>query len=346
VKTYWGYALSHEDNSDEPLNVLLVPFPYRIRGSSFHAKPTRESAASIRASMFDLEQTWLDDVTSAEIATYIRDLIRVAKYEVAEVHAVVLPEAALTEEMAQDVAVILGKQANLELFVTGSIAKQAAGPSRNQTYSAVFKRGKPVATWPQSKHHRWKLDELQIRRYHLGDVLGKRKAWWENINVSDRECHFYVFRHGASLAVLVCEDLARIDPVQTVIRAVGPNLVIALLMDGPQLERRWPGRYATVLADDPGSAVLTLTSLGLIRRSNMPSEKGERKIALWKDALGSARELELPEGCHSLLLTISLSKEENVTGDGRSDHKTTTTLSLTSVIGLKHATPPAWLHDV
>jgi hypothetical protein len=50
--------------------------------------------------------------------------------------------------------------------------------------------------------------------------------------------------------------------------AIGPNLVIALLMDGPQLENRWPARYATVLAEDPGSAVLTVTSLGMVRRSN------------------------------------------------------------------------------
>jgi len=72
-------------------------------------------------------------------------------------------------------------------------------------------------------------------------------------------CTFYVFRYGMSMATLICEDLARIDPVQTVIRAIGPNLVIALLMDGPQWQRRWSGRYATVLADDPGSAVLSVT---------------------------------------------------------------------------------------
>lgn len=42
------------------------------------------------------------------------------------------------------------------------------------------------------------------------------------------------------------------------------------------------GREARSLppADDPGSAVLTLTSLGLIRRSYMPSETGKRHIAL------------------------------------------------------------------
>jgi hypothetical protein len=58
------------------------------------------------------------------------------------------------------------------------------------------------------------------------------------------------------------EDLARPDPVGDLVRSVGPNLVIALLMDGPQLRARWSGRYAMSLADDPGSFVLSVTSLG------------------------------------------------------------------------------------
>lgn len=345
VKTHWDYAISHVDNSKEPLNVLLVPFPYCIRGTSFAARETETDDDSPRAEFFDLEQTWLDDVKSTDIVTFIQDLIREAKREVAKVHAVVLPEAALKADMATAVAEALGRESEIELFVSGAILESDGDHApRNLTYSAIFKQGKIVGSWTQSKHHRWKLDKDQVGRYHLGHVLGKKKAWWERINVSDRECHFYVFRHGASLAVLVCEDLARIDPVQTVVRAVGPNLVIALLMDGAQIERRWPGRYATVLADDPGSAVLTLTSVGLIRRANMPSERGSRFIGLWKESLGSAKELELPDGCHSLLLTISPSMEENVTADGRSDDKMTMKLSLTSNIGLRHGNPPAWLN--
>ena len=154
-----------------------------------------------------------------------------------------------------------------------------------------------------------------------------------------------MFRHGASLATLICEDLARVDPVQTVLRAVGPNLVIVLLMDGPQLERRWPGRYATVLADDPGSAVLTLTSLGMVRRSRMPGEKERREVALWKEPGGEARELSLPDGCHALLVTLSPSLETNYTLDDRSDNEGTVHLSLTGVRGVAHPNPRSWVDD-
>ena len=251
VKTSWRHAIGTVDDSSEPLNVLIVPYPYEIRGTAFVPRAAHaEDDVSSGVGHFELRQEWLDGVTSAHMATFIHDLIRKARCEVSRVHAVILPETALTQLMAAEVATILAREAEIELFVTGVMATEN-GRARNRTYAAVFKEGRPAGEWTQSKHHRWKLDEAQIRRYHLGHVLGQKSAWWESIDVAGRECHFYVFRHGASLAVLVCEDLARIDPVQSVVRAVGPNLVVALLMDGAQLERRWPGRYATVLADDP-----------------------------------------------------------------------------------------------
>jgi hypothetical protein len=145
-----------------------------------------------------------------------------------------------------------------------------------------------------------------------------------------------------SLATLVCEDLARVDPVQAIIRSIGPNLVIALLMDGPQLEHRWGGRYATVLADDPGSAVLTLTSAGMLARSVRPGEVVPREIALWKGNEGITQELKLPAGDHALLLTVTRRSEEQFTLDGRSDYCFTHRLEISGVHGLRHPKPPEW----
>jgi len=123
----------------------------------------------------------------------------------------------------------------------------------------------------------------------------------------------------AVFAALVCEDLARFDPVLPVLASVGPNLVIALLMDGPQLRGRWPGRHATVLADDPGSAVLTLTSLGMVRRSSPPPGVTTRDcIALWTERDKPPQELDLPEGHHGLLLALSAQAKRQKTLDLRS----------------------------
>lgn len=88
------------------------------------------------------------------------------------------------------------------------------------------------------------------------------------------------------MSVVICEDLARPDPVGDLLRAVGPNLVIALLMDGPQIKERWSARYATTLAEDPGFSVLSLTSAGMSKLSRPSSGVNRSKvIGLWKDVL-------------------------------------------------------------
>ncbi len=132
-----------------------------------------------------------------------------------------------------------------------------------------------ASTSYQSKHRRWLLNGDQIRRYHLGHVLDPNCKWWEQIDVSSRHCDVMLFRPKATLSVLICEDLARYDPVLTVMNAIGPNLVIALLMDGPQLENR--GR----------PAVLTMTSLGMVLRSNsLVSRKAARSHSGRSRAVG------------------------------------------------------------
>jgi len=103
--------------------------------------------------------------------------------------------------------------------------------------------------------------------------------------------------------------------------------VIALLMDGPQLGFRWAGRYASVLADDPGSSVLSVTSLGMVSRTQPPS----RVVALWKDMQRGLRELRLDEGASALYLTIAPEWTEEWSADARRDHRTAACLVLESV---------------
>ncbi|MGV3758343.1 MAG: hypothetical protein ACO1PW_02215, partial [Actinomycetota bacterium] len=137
-------------------------------------------------------------------------------------------------------------------------------------------------------------------------------------------------------APLICEDLARLDEVADVLRRIGPTLVVALLLDGPQLAGRWPARYATILADEPGSAVLTLTSLGMVTRSQPPGAHRSRVVALWSDANHRRRELELPRGASGLLLTATVGMKTAWTADGRR-HDNLPDLELTGVESLRRA---------
>lgn len=156
---------------------------------------------------------------------------------------------------------------------------------------------------------------------------------------------FGLSRHEAVIAALVCEDLARFDPVIPVLNAVGPNLVVALLMDGPQFHGRWSGRYATVLAEDPGSAVLTLTCLGMVRRWGTPGEDAPRIVGLWKSRRDPAVQLTLPHGAHALVLALASSESGQRTLDLRQGPETGVAVEyrLAGLRAVALRTPPDWL---
>ena len=234
------------------------------------------------------------------------------------VDAVVLPESVLQLEEADHL------RRTLHAFgvphVVAGVRERAGTPhglGRNYAYVTGTRDG---ASWAevQHKHHRWSLDDKQIRQYHLERRLDPGRRWWEAIGVERRSLMFVTIDEFLTVCPLICEDLAQPDPVASIIREVGPSLVIGLLLDGPQLAERWPARYASVFADDPGCAVLTLTSLGMAQRSLPPGFAPSRSVALWKDAYSGIRELSLDEGAAGLAVTATFHHRFAMTADGRS----------------------------
>jgi hypothetical protein len=162
--------------------------------------------------------------------------------------------------------------------------------------------------------------ETQVIQYGLGGVLEPSREWWEYADFTERCLKFVSFSDDLVLCALICEDLARPDPVADIVRSVGPNFVIALLMDGPQTKERWAARYATVLADDPGCSVLSLTSFGMAQLSRPETGPSRpRVVALWKDAFKGATEIELPNGYDAIAISLSTKYREEFTCDGRGD---------------------------
>lgn len=310
----------------------------------------------------------------ARVSEKIFSLVDAAKQHVHRVDMVLLPELALNEDVYRGVFDEFIKKYHTEgitladnggnsisgrrnpyIFVSGvshqdkkdanvhynSAVTSIIYGARDTNYSSPENHGPAHRSnydclhIVQHKHHRWLLDDSQVRAYSLGDPLNPTTKWWEHIAIDQREVNNIAFRHGSCFTTLVCEDLARIDPCQNIIRAIGPNLVIALLMDGPQLRSRWPGRYAMGLSDDPGCSVLSVTSLGLIERSNRYYKKNERSVALWRDCGGKTEELSIPDGSEALLLTLTVKIEEEFTLDQRSDGDTANTWVLSGSIDLK-----------
>jgi hypothetical protein len=217
-----------------------------------------------------------------------------ARREVNSIDVVLLPESAVDESEIDDLEALLYRHGvvTLQTGVRQRAAQSGQLPG-NWIHMGVNPRlekggalptadGEPWFHIRQNKHHRWSLDENQIYQYHLGGVLHPQIRWWEAMEVPRMSLQFVEVAE-LTLVCLVCEDLAQNDDLAQLIRSVDPTCVIAALLDGPQLASRWAGRYASVLADDPGSAVLTLTSFGMVQRSRPHGRNASAVIALWKD---------------------------------------------------------------
>jgi hypothetical protein len=191
--------------------------------------------------------------------------------------------------------------------------------------------GDQTSKFKQYKHHRWRLNSSQIIRYGLSQTLNEKKTWWEAIKIPRRRVSFLNVGDKITISTLVCEDLARQDPIADLIRHVGPSLVVTLLMDGPQVKSRWSGRYASILSDDPGCSVITLTSLGMVKRDI--SFGLSRVIGLWSESDGQrVQEIGLAEGAEAVLLILKLDEAKEKTADGREEREATTVLRLMDMI--------------
>lgn len=333
---WYNYGLETDMTA---LNLLLVPWPLRITPKQFRpANPPKGSLRQMpeRYGFFEFDPSENPD----EVLAVVQGLLARAQHDVGKVHGIVLPELAIRESSHEALADLARREgAFLICGVASPGAPQCPG---GNTVRLNLPVGPSDIAVSQKKHHRWRLDRNQIRQYGLGGALDPTRLWWEHCACDNRQLSFVAMLPWFTLCVLLCEDLARQEPVAEIVRAVGPNLVVALLLDGPQLAARWPARYATVLADDPGSSVLTLTSLGMSMLSRSPQGAvGSRVIALWKDAQsGNAQEIQCPPDAHGVVLCITADRQEEWSADGRSDHKTTGYAILSGYHAISLPQPP------
>jgi hypothetical protein len=312
------------DPRAEYVNLLLLPWPLRVRESDFHA---------LEGSVQRLERDpfgFFEFVPAEPLDLDLVERVLIAALdEVEDVDGVVLPEAAIDETEVAELEAVLERHGVVHL--TAGVRRGSPGPGRfpcNWVHTGVNPRLRKGAGPPdgpgrqwfhirQNKHHRWSLDESQIYQYHLASALHPHVRWWEAMEIPPRSLQFVTVGEEITIVSLVCQDLAESDELADVIRAVGPTVVIAVLLDGPQLRSRWAARYASVLADDPGSVVLTLTSYGMAQRCRPSGRDASPIVALLKDSDQGFREIPLEPGAQAVLLTSCGSRAIRRTADGR-----------------------------
>jgi len=307
----------------ERINILVVPFPFRIDETQF--VDTSEShgvSGKSKKGYFSYHPV----ETEGFIARRLLRLCKEAKRRVGDISLVVLPEASLASfdyRLARDFLM------NEGIVLIAGVGGKSGEDAHENRVTIDIPLGSDVAVHlRQRKHHLWQLDRRQVAQYGLGSRFDSGKTYFEDLLLGDRHVHFLALRPWLLSSVLICEDLARHEPVGELVRSVGPHLLIALLMDGPQLQSRWANRYAGAFADDPGCSVLTLTSLGMCARSKqlIGFENLSRVVALWKDPTNTV-ELSLPEGADALVLSLNTEFTIERTTDGRERRAFTPVLS-------------------
>ena len=316
--------------TERTMNLLLVPWPLRVDPDAFHETiDCHESRLPSRVGLFDYDISFTD----ADIAK-VRSLVDRAKAEVGTIDGIVFPELSMSLKQFSMVREAVQDALSIPLLISGVGGTNPDNLGTNNVAISVY--AGIDEPYRQGKHHRWRLDEGQCATYGVTRLPAKpdNGAWWEGVEIENRACIFFNANDWLTFCVLICEDLARQDPVSELVRSVGPSLVIALLLDGPQVRGRWPDRYATVLAEDPRSSVLTLTSAGMVDLSNRTwrgPEEPQRSIALWRDAhSGQSRPILLEEGREGVVLGLKSRMIKEWMADGRHDHGKTGYLALES----------------
>jgi hypothetical protein len=343
VEVIWR-TMPWPNTEENTLNVLAVPWPQSVDLS--HFKPLNDTFQSVR--YFNYRPAH-GTAKPLPVEGVIRALAQVEQ-EHCPVHLLVFPESAMNIDEYRDLLALLkeaGDSQQLEhvpMLVAG-IHREKEEVDINEVRLASYYAGRWYEMG-QRKHHRWRLDRRQIRQYRLEGRFATARNWYEHISLSQRRLTFLAPNGWLALCPLICEDLAQLEPVSEVIRGVGPTLLVSLLADGPQLDNRWSARYASVLADDPGTSVLTLTSVGMVAQSQdieakkPPLPSRTHRVGLWKSPSDGWKAVDVPTDSNALLLTISAEWQQEFSADGRGDHESAASFRFEGVRPLKIQVPP------
>ncbi|MDO6963013.1 hypothetical protein [Rhizobium alvei] len=335
ASAFWYRSEQQMKLNTRPLNLLLVPLPLDLQVRDFHpteAAPSYDSDHD-RWGEFSLHQSWLSDPD--KVINDVRDLIKAAKSDGIEIEGLVFPEYSLNWKVYNSIIRMLQETSfsHVKFVVAGSSSRLLEDKQEEKgnfvlttmLYDADAKQSdglRKAFTSTRGKHHRWRLNRSQIESYDLDSRLDANTNWWEEISLTERKINCMVFRDSSVFSTLICEDLARSEPVHSVLQSLGPNLIFVLLMDGPQLPQRWAARNATGLAEDPGSSVLTFTSRGLLARQNRRAGNkypDNHTIALWRDDTLETVNIDCPKDQKAVVLTLSPTRARETTLDGRSN---------------------------
>jgi predicted amidohydrolase len=156
----------------------------------------------------------------------------------------------------------------LRLVLAGSGNLDGSSPPVNEAVLLDARTGEVLVR--QRKVHPFNLSQEDVQLWGLTDRLTGPID--EDLSRGQRVC--VVEAGGVRLAILVCEDLARLHRFAGALHAHGVSLILVPVFARPTKDRRWERARAEVYSDAVGSSVVVANSLVIAEILRSPTPVG------------------------------------------------------------------------
>jgi predicted amidohydrolase len=197
----------------------------------------------------------------------------IAAWDQQDVAIGVAPELCLSRTLLERWQVALRERAGagasrLRLVVAGSGNLDRSSPPTNEAVLLDARTGEVLVR--QRKVHPFNFSQQDLQLWGLTDRLTAPID--EDLSRGERVC--VVEAGGARLAILVCEDLARLHAFAAALHAHGVSLILVPVFARPTKDRRWERARAEVYSDATGSSVVVANSLVIAEILRTPAPVG------------------------------------------------------------------------
>src|SRR4051812_35379715 len=160
------------------------------------------------------------------------------------------------------------KTSRLRLVVAGSGNLNGSTPPANEAVLLDARTGEVLVR--QRKIHPFNFSPEDLELWGLSDRLTAPID--EDLSRGRRLC--VVEAGGVRLAIMVCEDLARLHAFAAALHAHGVALILVTVFARPTKDRRWERARAEVYSDAVGSTVVVANSLVIAEILRAPTPVG------------------------------------------------------------------------
>lgn len=197
----------------------------------------------------------------------------IAKWDEHDVNIGIVPELCLSPDLLESwQAALRGRErastSHLRLVLAGSGNVERSTPPANTAVLLDARTGETLAHQPKIHPFNFSPDDVEL--WGLSDRLTAPI----DEDLSRGERLGVIEAGGARVAILVCEDLARLHAFSAILHGHGVSLILVPVFARPTKDRRWERARAEVYSDATGSTVVVANSLVMAAILETPTPVG------------------------------------------------------------------------